>query len=680
VTPGQRSALTAADAAVVALVEAHRVLRASLSDPAPAPTPAPEPAPAPVPAPPPVMPPVGSAPQIHREFIDKAKVVWPTAWAWSANYQRGTTAIVWAPGQKVTLEYQRGSLDGKPAVRTAGTYTLCVNGEPVATYAALAATARWSFVFTAPAAPGWHTLTVKAPEGESQITYFAMVTGAADWSLIPAVQSSLELSHRGPEDSYHAWAWVPSQGTVARPTPDRLYEPVTSDTEQTADLLVPGDFEPPTTPVQRADGSWQAMAQQAYFWDQIGLRTTSDVHMRDGPRGIGTICFATHIEVGRATQTEDPTSTPRRNLGVCEARRFTRVSNTGEVTTLAGWRHTTGAADVPPELVGDWSDIPVKRRGFQLLWGMCWDSRTLVVDPSLPFVDGRPVHKEGPRAYLADSRNNRICRVEFKRDAHGPGKVSEVFTGLGVWDCVEDASTHTMIVSLRNQHKVVRMTFDGALIETIIERDATLPGTAYVDNRHLAWLDKGVTLEQAQAQPILAPEGMFLLDGLLYIGSRVQRRVTVVDLTTKKVVRVVPITITGNSLFVKIAVSDGSYGPRGTIFFCTFDISHGARWYGIKPDGTRWISGAGSQYPYTITSYQMAVGVGGGRMVVGGSDFGLVRFFKGPKIDVPKYKAGEKEFHRMHGRIVFGAQGVGRFDVPNPSDALGYYLAVNRGV
>lgn len=53
-TPEQRSALTAADAAVVALAEAHRVLRASLADPAPAPTPTPAPAPEPPPAPAPV--------------------------------------------------------------------------------------------------------------------------------------------------------------------------------------------------------------------------------------------------------------------------------------------------------------------------------------------------------------------------------------------------------------------------------------------------------------------------------------------------------------------------------------------------------------------------------------------------------------------------------------------------
>lgn len=678
-TPEQRAALNTADAAIVALAEAHRVLRASLADPAPAPVPVPAP-PAPVPPPPLVEPPVGSAPQILREPINKKAVAWPTAWCWSANYQRGTTPITWLPGQKVTLEYQRGSLDGTPAVRVAGTYTLCVDGEPVATAELAASTAKWAFVFTAPAAPGWHTLTVKVPEGESQITYFAEVSGDADWSLIPAVQSSLELSHRGPEDSYHAWAWVPSQGRVARPTPDRFYQPVTSDTDQTADLLVPGDAEPPTTPAQRADGSWQTMGQQAYFWDQIGLRTAPDVHLLDGPRGIGTVCFATHIEVGRATQTEDPASTPRRNLYVCDPWRLMRVSNTGEITTLAGLRHKTGATDVPAELVGDWSAIPEGRRGFQLLWGMCWDSRTLTVDASQPPIEGRPPHGGNPRAYLADSRNNRVCRVEFDGRTHAPGKVSEVFKGLGVWDCLEDPHTNTMLVGLRNQHKVVRVTFDGEFIEPIIEHDSELHTPVTVDKRHLAWLDKGFTLEQAQAQAILAPEGMFLLDGLLYIGSRVQRRVTVVDLATKQVVRIVPITITGNSMFVKLAVSDGSYGPRGTIFFCTFDISHGARWYGIKPDGGRWSSSSATFYPYTIGSYQMAVGVGGGRMVVGGSDYGLVRFFKGPKVDVAKYRVGEKEFHRMHGRIVYGAQGVGRFDVPNPSDALGYYLSVNRGI
>ena len=578
--------------------------------------------------------------------------------------------IIWKAGASVTVDYQRGRMDEWAPTLPERTYTLNLDGAPVASATVGQGVARFAFKFTAPMTPGWRTLTVTGlGEGETQITYFAAVNGAHD-GPVPVVQSSLELSQRY-TDSLHAWAWVPQGEPVARPTPDHDYVPVKTEAEQTSDMLVAGDAYPPTTIVRNSSGLPLAMHPQAYYWDQIVLRGPN-VLLHDGPRGVGTLCFTTHIEVGRATQTEDPASAPRKNVYACDPWRFVRVSNTGEVTTLAGWRGSPGAYT----LVGDWSAVPADRRGFKLLWGMCWDSRTLTVDPSLPAVDGRPPHAGNPRAYVADSMRDRICRVEFDGKSHDtPAKVSEVFNGKGAWDCVEDGDT--MIVSLRTQHKVVRMTFDGEVIDTIIERDTTLPGDAGLDQRHIAWL-WSTTLEQAQAQPILAPEGLYVLDGLLYVGSRVMQQIVVVDLATKRIVRRVPVKITGNSAFVKLAVSDGSYAPRGTIFYATFDVQEGGRWYGIKPDGSRWNTTANARYP--MDSYQMSFGIGGGRMIAGGSDYGLIRFYNGPAVDAALYGAGESEFKKMHGRLVYGPHGVGRFALPaDASNALRYFVACNYG-
>jgi hypothetical protein len=643
--------------------------------PAPAPEPEPEPpAPAPVPAPPAVAP--GAI--VRQPIPNSQRIVWPSAWAWSANYQRGTEHIEWQPGATVRLRYLRGRLRELPGVANgpfpAHTYTLMIDGVQVASAAVPEGARSWDFVFTAPLTPGWHALTVgglRESEQETGITYFAAVSGG-DVGLVPVVQSSLELSHRGGADYAHAWAWVPVTAGVARPTPDYTFAPVLTEADMVADLLVPGDDEVPTILSQRASGTWTSAGYQGYFWDQaIGL-TKSLPHAKDGARGIGTICMPTHIEVGRATQTEDPASTPRRNTYVCEPRRLVRVSNTGEVVTLAGHRNRTGHSDVPPELVGDWSAIPAARRGFRLLWGMCWDSRTLTVDPSLPPVDGRPPHPASPRAYVADSMNSRVCRVEFDGRSHDtPAKVSEVFTSPGVWDCVEHDGT--MLVSLRDQHRVVRVTFDGTILDVVAQRDSSLPGDATVDARHIARLSVGTTLDQARAHATLAPEGLYVLDGLLYIGSNVQRQITVIDLDTKAVVRTIPLP--GSRWhFVKLAVSDGSYGPRGTVFFCTFDITEGARAYGIKPDGTRFLN-RGSMYG--LEGYQFACGVGGGRLIVGGSNYGLLRFRKGARPDEALYRQGEREYEAMHGRIMYGPRGVGRFDVPAASEALRYYLTAN---
>ncbi len=635
--------------------------------------PAPQP-PAPVPAPPAVAP--GA---IVREPIpNDQRIVWPSAWAWSANYMRATDHIEWTPGQSVKLRYLRGRLKERAGLPNgpfpAHTYTLFIDGVQVAEALVGEDVKAWDFVFTAPTTPGWHTLTVgnlRADEQESGITYFAAVSGG-DPGLVPVVQSSLQLSHRSGADYAHAYAWGPVGTGPARPTPDYTYEPVLAEADTVADMLVPGDADVPTILSQRASGTWTSAGSQGYYWDQATGLVKNLPHAKDGGRGIGTICMPTHIEVGRATQTQDPASTPRRNLYVCEPRRFVRVGNTGEVVTLAGHRHRTGHGDVPPELVGDWSAIPESRRGFRLLWGMCWDSRTLTVDPSLPPVDGRPPHPANPRAYVADSINNRVCRVEFDGRSHDtPAKVSEVFTGPGVWDCVEHDGS--MIVSLREQHRVVRMTFDGQILDVIAQSDSSLPGDATVDSRHIARLTTGSTLAQARAHPTLAPEGLYVLDGMLYVGSNVQQQITVIDLDTNAVVR--RIQLPGNRWhFVKLAVSDGTYGPRGTVYFCTFDISHGARQYGIKPDGTLFRH----HDLYGSEGYQFSCGVGGGRLIVGGSNYGLLRVRKGPRPDTALYRQGEREYEAMHGRIVYGPLGVGRFDVPATSEALRYYLATNH--
>lgn len=686
-----RAAWIAIEAGLTAVLAGVRELLAATEPPAPAPdppppAPAPEPPPSPAPAPEPppapppapAPPPSTAAPQIHRALVNRGAMVWPDAWAWSMPYQRSTGLIAWMPGSDVAVEYKRGGAWGNGTLPER-TYTLHVDGQPVSTVTVPAGRANWFFRFKAPSTPGWVTLTTSGrAENESDIRYFALVRGGKS-EMAPVVQSSLELSERR-TDSAHAWAWVPVGPGVARPTIDHDYSPVTVESEQIADQLVPGDQYPPTM-LHEALGDTIAIGNQAYYWDQVIRlnRKWPDVILKDGPRGIGTVCFTTHIEVGRATQTEDPNSAPRKNVYACDPWRVVRISNTGHITTLVGYRHESGLSGVEPELVGDWSAVPAQRRGFDLLWGMCWDSRTTLhnIDASaqpIPAEDNRKPHLTGPRMYVADSKRNRICRVEFDGRSHAtPAKVSEVATGRSFWDCVEDQTTNTMIASIRSEHRVVRMTFDGEITETLIERDAALPGSAGVDSRHIAW-PSGATAD-VKAQPILAPEGLYLLDGMLYVGSKAQAQITVLDLATRQIVRRVPVVITGNSMFVKFAVSDGSYAPRGTIFYATFDVQEGARWYGIKPDGARWISA--KNVPYPMADYQMSVGIGGGRMICGGSDYGLVRHFKG-SMDGALYAKGKAEFEAMHGRLVYGPHGVGRFAIQG-SAALRYYVQHNGG-
>jgi hypothetical protein len=660
--------------------------------PEPGPTPAPEPVPAPAPTPGPAPAPAPvAALEVHTQKFTKRFVLWPEAYAWQfPPYSRATQSLVFAPGSRASVVYKRGDWHGDHSACPARTYKLMLDGAVVASADVGPGQYWWQFDFTAPAQPGWQQMTVTTSEDEDCLVYFFCVTGNTP-DLIPVVKSSLEMSkdHEHFGEPVHAWTWLPLSGVgPGMPTADHFYQPMVESIPEsgrpwdmpvghTADMPVTGDLHINAMPHRETNGAWSTMGQQPYYWDMVnGVRgNLPQVPLRDGPRGVGTTCFTTHIEIGRATQTTTDL-TPRRNTYLCSAWSFRRMSNTGELTTLAGWRHKM-SPDGPTdelELVGDWSAIPEAERGWKLLWGMCWDSRTLTVDTSQPLVDGRPPHRTGPRAYVVDSRRDALYRLQFPAASHGPAVVTKIAAIKGLWDCVEDPATNTMLVSLRDQHKVVRMTFDGEVLETVVQRNAALPGDAALGGDHVMY-PQGTTLEQAQAQPCLAPEGLYLQDGLLYVGSKVQGQVKVFDLATRKLLRTVPVVITGNSRFVKFCVSDGSYAPAGTVFYATFDVQEGGRWKGVQPNGRMWVATQGVAYP--MDSYQMSFGIGGGRMICGGSDHGLVRLFKGPAPDAALYEQGHNEFRQRHLRLVYGAQGVGRYRVADPSPALEHFLQFN---
>ena len=67
------------------------------------------------------------------------------------------------------------------------------------------------------------------------------------------------------------------------------------------------------------------------------------------------------------------------NVYFCEPQRFGKIRASGEVVTLAGYRHRTppthwNDATQNVELVGDWSNIRADRRYFRKLWGLAWNS------------------------------------------------------------------------------------------------------------------------------------------------------------------------------------------------------------------------------------------------------------------------------------------------------------------
>jgi hypothetical protein len=296
-----------------------------------------------------------------------------------------------------------------------------------------------------------------------------------------------------------------------------------------------------------------------------------------------------------------------------------KVRESGEVVTLAGWRTKNPPGEYwedgqDLELVGDWSEIPPERHGFHELWGMCWDSETLktnhAADPIPEERNLRP-HFVGPVMFVTDTQNNRVCKLEFSPVSHGvPAKVTEFLTNMqDPWDCVE--WNNSLIVSERDGHRIAQYNMKTGEEERVI-----LSGPALSHLNNSRWVIRDASLETIREQYVVGPEGLYVLDDWLYFGSMAMAQVKRVHLVTGEVQHVVNVresSATGNK-YVKITVSDGSFGPKGTVFVSQWINSAPIAYL---PDGGRW------DYVRYGVQYNTSIAVGNGRCVFGGSKEGI---------------------------------------------------------
>ena len=419
------------------------------------------------------------------------------------------------------------------------------------------------------------------------------------------------------------------------------------------------------------------------------------LHLLDGPRGVAQTAMITHISIGLGTRDAldvDPNSPPILALYATDPWRFMRIDNDGKVKTLAGYRHKGRGPyheDPQPgptlELVGDWSAIPEARRGFTELWGLAWVESTLATDihaPRIPEEDNRQPHVGNPACLLADTQNNRVCKVTFDGKSHAtPAKITEWVTGLGnPWDVVRWRDQY--IVGERSTSKIVAYDENGEVLRVVLQRDASRPGNATITPQ---WEAEPVgTIAEIQAQPVVAPEGLYVLDDWLYYGSRVMQQVRRVHLVTGQIEVVCTPVGAGSAgnRWHKIAVSDGTFGPRGTIFVQTWSNNGTPAQLGYLPDGSRWILDGAE--PWKSTGYGNAVAVGHGRMYSASAEYGLLRYSKklafDPSIDHALYEKGRMTYVESHARLLWGPAGYSPWGLPPPwgwSDAVDYYLTLN---
>lgn len=644
--------------------------------PAPEP-PAPPPAPDP-PAPPPPAPP--GLPEVFERTLNPAHVLMFVDWLeGGGGYDRDDKLMRWTTGT-VRIQFRAWAPDVGDIPLMAAQYRLMADGRQIAVAAVAAGTTKI---------------------GEFVVDLAGVPDGPLLLDIVP-VQSTPEIAvpgiaHKGPsapwmyvlEGTYtvkaNRWARVKWAKVPARDEPTSVpyvlpAVPGFSDAKTRKSLVQTHIVPHRSGDIYRTrvtDGVLNTeQTQPYYFWTLAANEFPASIAVVDGPRGVGTLAMATHLQVGR-------------NGGVyfCDPWRFGHIQPDGTLRTLAGWRHrrpaerpmldTPAALRAACELVGDWSAIPPERHGFHEAWGLAWDARTIAEGTGAP-VDNPPnglerPHDVNPVAFVADSQRKRVCRLEFDGKSHAtPVKVTEFITGLAdPWDvvCVDGV----LYVSIRLEHRIAA--FDattGAFLRDVVRGN---PLATLAQDRTVRRLGTEAVIK---AEPCVAPEGLYHLDGWLYFGSWAMAQIRRINLATGEVQRLVDIPfgdvrISGGNFF-KIAVSDGTFGPRGAVFMVSWAIANGGRPLAWLPDGTPWHYAGilGSEGPgevWDTLGYGSSVAVGKGRLLVSTSSEGLQDMHLASGEPVSRWadqESARKDYEARGFHLTHGPGGWGYYGLPLP--------------
>jgi hypothetical protein len=618
---------------------------------------------------------------VSTSIPNLSKAVAFTGWMSFCNrYERQQSATVITPAKPQIKAYTCNMTTGGSPVPFGvnTTLTLTLDGTPVATAAVKAADTSVTFNVNLNAVPeDWHLASIKGLDPSWSVldygVYVLKGAKATPHAVMPVTTASHELAFDG--EGRYQQAWVPTKFTpVTVPYPARTFPPF-STVPARKDLVFtslavarPDDL---YRPALTKEGVWTSANMENYFFSTFE-QANPILPMLDGPRGRGSIIAPVHLEVGTAA----PNGVLRGNVYFIESWRIGKVTPDGTVVTLAGWRHKDMASywndPTAAELVGDWSTIPASRRGFAQPWGMAWDPRTLAINEMaapIPSEGNEKPHIFGPTLYVSDTYHNRVVKIEFSAVSHGiPPKVTEFATGLNEpWDVI--AVGVQLYVSDRKNHAIKVFDMDtGGLVKTI---------------------------------PVVQPEGMAYLDGWLYYGSVATKSIRKINLATGQNVLIADPSVAAakfgyyiddNSRYMKIAVSDGSFGPRGMIAYTTWSNRNFG--YPNLIDGN---TGAAIDYlslksgetfrgtnPLRIKSYATAVGIGAGRMLFGTAEEGLHVASQvlpsDPVVDQKKYQAGLDEWQEKGYNLTHGPAGYGYYGLPLPwgdSPEIDYFLKAN---
>jgi hypothetical protein len=532
-----------------------------------------------------------------RVLLSNTPVCFTPWYSTNDRYERFQRLTIFK-GATATLGFRRYIIGvGGDTALQVGTYKLLANGMEIAAVNVTAG-ARAEFAFSlVNLAEGWYIADIVTP-GELVIPWaFYVQKGtvpvAQEW--MPAITGSYTIDNLTYGVAPNLWRevhvdWVPAKFLpVAKPlTVPRLCQKPTvfAQSAFNCEEMAPVRWGDIHRPNRNVDGLISTFDSQAYFFQPTFIDKYPKIALLDGERGVGSMVMATDFKASQAVVN----GAQIRTVYFCDPWRFGKQSENGKVTTLAGYRHKDVLAhwEDPAnlELIGDWSAIPAERRGFHEMWGMAWDDRTFVLDPNAPPINGQQPHVTGPVVFFADTQNNRIVKGTFDPISHTtPLKLTEFLVGLqDPWDLVFVKGE--LIFTERKAHRIVAYSADTGQFLRVVLQGAAL---ATVDSLRNVVYNAGQNPLTCQAQPCVAPEGIFFQDDWIQFSSKAQQQVRKVrpDGSELKVVR--PIPIDGNSRYAKLALDDGSFYERGTSLTMT--------WSNTQNGGPSIYSPAGVQLP-----------------------------------------------------------------------------------
>jgi hypothetical protein len=309
----------------------------------------------------------------------------------------------------------------------------------------------------------------------------------------------------------------------------------------------------------------------------------------DGPRGVCTTPYTTDLVWGRNGKLYG--SNPWQ-AWVLDA--------TGHKRTLYGLRHryppiwSEARIDGPEvEVVGDWdASIPSTERFAWESWGMAWDTRTLATDDTAPIPPGESEHPHkgsGPVHFRTD-RHGYILRVQFDGRSHvTPPMCTRWITANDPWGIVYHEGK--LYITERGLNRISMWSADkpethlGDLVS-----DASASALGEVNQPRRRW--SGADYATCRTRRIVAPEGLVSLDGYMYWGSLAQQEVRRIPIAGGPIDIACRPSFNKNSNYCYLAISDGHFGPRGTIFVTTWSNDNFGRPRAFMPVAGQDIDGA----------------------------------------------------------------------------------------